>query len=185
MLPTGNIKLSTSHRLDVVVELALVAVTVRSVPNLVYVNSTETMSLRPRPASSTRIEVLIVTPSWAKVTKLIVGDNTIPGIVGEAEAGVVVSGVVVSGVAVAGDSALGSAAVSSVSIDGSVSVPADSRIGSTSALAGVSVDGVSVDGESVNGVAVEGAEDDAAGDPTLPLTLETAAGDWILASDSD
>ena len=162
------------------VELALVAVTVRSVPNLVYVNSTETMSLRPRPASSTRIEVLIVTPSWAKVTKLIVGDNTIPGIVGEAEAGVVVSGVVVSGVAVAGDSALGSAAVSSVSIDGSVSVPADSRIGSTSALAGVSVDG-----ESVNGVAVEGAEDDAAGDPTLPLTLETAAGDWILASDSD
>ena len=190
MLPTGNIKLSTSHRLDVVVELALVAVTVRSVPNLVYVNSTETMSLRPRPASSTRIEVLIVTPSWAKVTKLIVGDNTIPGIVGEAEAGVVVSGVVVSGVAVsgvavAGDSALGSAGVSSVSIDGSVSVPADSRIGSTSALAGVSVDGVSVDGESVNGVAVEGAEDDAAGDPTLPLTLETAAGDWILASDSD
>lgn len=167
------------------VELALVAVTVRSVPNLVYVNSTETMSLRPRPASSTRIEVLIVTPSWAKVTKLIVGDNTIPGIVGEAEAGVVVSGVVVSGVAVAGDSALGSAGVSSVSIDGSVSVPADSRIGSTSALAGVSVDGVSVDGESVNGVAVEGAEDDAAGDPTLPLTLETAAGDWILASDSD
>ena len=180
MLPTGNIKLSTSHRLDVVVELALVAVTVRSVPNLVYVNSTETMSLRPRPASSTRIEVLIVTPSWAKVTKLIVGDNTIPGIVGEAEAGVVVSGVVV-----AGDSVLGSAAVSSVSIDGSVSVPADSRIGSTSALAGVSVDGVSVDGESVNGVAVEGAEDDAVGDPTLPLTLETAAGDWILASDSD
>ena len=171
---------STSHRLDVVVELALVAVTVRSVPNLVYVNSTETMSLRPRPASSTRIEVLIVTPSWAKVTKLIVGDNTIPGIVGEAEAGVVVSGVVV-----AGDSVLGSAAVSSVSIDVSVSVPADSRIGSTSALAGVSVDGVSVDGESVNGVAVEGAEDDAAGDPTLPLTLETAAGDWILASDSD
>ena len=162
------------------VELALVAVTVRSVPNLVYVNSTETMSLRPRPASSTRIEVLIVTPSWAKVTKLIVGDNTIPGIVGEAEAGVVVSGVVV-----AGDSVLGSAAVSSVSIDGSVSVPADSRIGSTSALAGVSVDGVSVDGESVNGVAVEGAEDDAVGDPTLPLTLETAAGDWILASDSD
>ena len=185
MLPTGNIKLSTSHRLDVVVELALVAVTVRSVPNLVYVNSTETMSLRPRPASSTRIEVLIVTPSWAKVTKLIVGDNTIPGIVGEAEAGVVVSGVVVSGVVVAGDSVLGSAAVSSVSIDGSVSVPADSRIGSTSALAGVSVDGVSVDGESVNGVAVEGAEDDAVGDPTLPLTLETAAGDWILASDSD
>ena len=167
------------------VELALVAVTVRSVPNLVYVNSTETMSLRPRPASSTRIEVLIVTPSWAKVTKLIVGDNTIPGIVGEAEAGVVVSGVAESGVVVSGDSVLGSAAVSSVSIDGSVSVPADSRIGSTSALAGVSVDGVSVDGESVNGVAVEGAEDDAAGDPTLPLTLETAAGDWILASDSD
>ena len=44
---------------------------------------------------------------------------------------------------------------------------------------------VTVNGVAVDGVAVEGAEDDAAGDPTLPLTLETAAGDWILASDSD
>ena len=127
MLPTGNIKLSTSHRLDVVVELALVAVTVRSVPNLVYVNSTETMSLRPRPASSTRIEVLMFTPSWAKVTKLIVGDNTIPGIDGEAVAGVVV----------AGASVLGSV---------SVSVSVASVSGVASGLAGSAVAGAAVAG---------------------------------------
>ena len=43
---------------------------------------------------------------------------------------------------------------------------------------------VTVNGVAVDGVAVEGAEDDTAGDPTLPLTLETAAGDVTLAADS-
>ena len=173
-----------SQILDVVVELALLAATVRSVPNLVYVISTETMSLRPRPPSSTRIEVSMFVPSRAKVTKRIVGDNANAGIDGEAVAGVVVSGVVVLGVVVlgvdvlgvvvTGASALGSASVSPVSIVGSAPVLADSIAGSASGLADAPVEGVAPDD----------APGDVAGDSTSALTLETAAGDVTLAADS-
>ena len=61
--PTRNIRPSMSQRLDVVVELAWVAATVRETPNLVYDISTETMSLRPAPPSSTRIELSMFIPS--------------------------------------------------------------------------------------------------------------------------
>ena len=69
MSPARNIRPSMSQRLDVVVELAWVAATVRVTPNLVYDISTETMSLRPAPPSSTRIDVEILRLSFAKVTK--------------------------------------------------------------------------------------------------------------------
>ena len=67
--PARNIRPSMSQRLDVVVELAWVAATVRVTPNLVYDISTETMSLRPAPPSSTRIDDEILRPSFPKVTK--------------------------------------------------------------------------------------------------------------------
>ena len=142
------------------VELALVAVTVRSVPNLVYVNSTETMSLRPRPASSTRIEVLTFTPSRAKVTKRIVGDNANAGIDGEAVAGVVVAGVVVAGASVLG----------AVSVSGADSSSNPSVAGVASGLAGAPVEGVAVAGVA---------------DSTSVVTLEVVSGDSTMSADSD
>ena len=156
--PTRNIRPSMSQILDVVVELALLAATVRSVPNLVYVISTETMSLRPRPPSSTRIEVSMFVPSRAKVTKRIVGDNANAGIDGEAVAGVVVAGASVLG-AVSG----------AVSVSGAGSSSNPSVAGVASGLAGAPVEGVAVDG---------------AGDSTSVVTLEVVSGDSTLVADS-
>ena len=144
-----------SQILDVVVELALLAATVRSVPNLVYVISTETMSLRPRPPSSTRIEVSMFVPSRAKVTKRIVGDNANAGIDGEAVAGVVVAGASVLG---------------AVSVSGADSSSNPSVAGVASGLAGAPVEGVAVDG---------------AGDSTSVVTVEVVSGDSTLSADSD
>ena len=158
--PTRNIRPSMSQILDVVVELALLAATVRSVPNLVYVISTETMSLRPRPPSSTRIEVSMFVPSRAKVTKRIVGDNANAGIDGEAVAGVVVAGVVVAGASVLG----------AVSVSGADSSSNPSVAGVASGLAGAPVEGVAVDG---------------AGDSTSVVTLEVVSGDSTMSADSD
>ena len=172
-----------SQILDVVVELALLAATVRSVPNLVYVISTETMSLRPRPPSSTRIEVSMFVPSRAKVTKRIVGDNANAGIDGEAVAGVVVAGASVLGVVVLGVDVLG-VVVTGASALGSASVSPVSIVESASGLADAPVEGVAPDGAPVEGVAPDDAPDDVAGDSTSALTLETAAGDVTLAADS-
>ena len=163
-----------SQILDVVVELALLAATVRSVPNLVYVNSTETMSLRPRPPSSTRIEVSMFVPSRAKVTKRIVGDNANAGIDGEAVAGVVVLGVVVLGAVSVAGVAVSGVVVAGASVLGSASVPADSIAGSASGLADAPVEGVAPDD----------APDDVAGDSTSVVTRETVEDGVDLAASS-